>query len=493
MNSLLKAMDKRVKASPDNVAFTSIMNNEYISLTYQEFWQHAHDTAQQLSALSCRCIALREHNGIAWAVMDIAAQLAQVVLVPVPHFFSDSQVSHLLAQSGADCVIGDWQHGIELEYASTPLNDIYGLAVQRIDNQRGAILPETCKITFTSGSTGHPKGVCLSADNVYRVSQALADTVGPSIKEGTHLAVLPLATLLENITSIYVPLLLGETCVLLPQEWVGLSGSSQFNPTAFANALTAHSPSSVVLTPALLEVLVVLVEQTPELGRSFQFIAVGGARVSSALMNKAHQLGLPAFQGYGLSECASVVSVNTPSHFKLSSAGQVLNHQHVKVDRQGQLWVSGNIALGYIGAPFTDKWLATGDLAEFDDAGYLTITGRSNNQLVTAYGRNISPEWVESEAQAYPSLRHLIVVGDGDTRLTAVVVHCSPAAVLDDLYALNQHLPDYAQLKLCLCRAVYPKEHRLWTDNGKPLRGEFAQWAHEQRHTLLSIRDERKK
>lgn len=487
MNVLLKAIEHVVRAQPNEVAFTGVLNGELATLSYQQFWQHANDVSQRLRALGCRCIALREQNGLPWAVIDIAAQLANVVLVPVPHFFSDSQVAHLLSDSGADLLIGDWHvndltgHGIE------SIAPIYGLSAMRVASEQSELLPETCKVTFTSGSTGQPKGVCLSADNLYRVSQSLANVVRPTVNNGAHLAVLPLATLLENITAIYVPLLLGQSSVLLSGAQVGLKGSSQFDPATFATALATHRPSSVVLTPALLEVLVALVERTPELGRCFQFIAVGGARVSSSVMAQAHRLGLPAFQGYGLSECASVVSVNTPTHTSIDSAGQVLEHQQVRIDEQGQLWVTGNIALGYIREPFTEQWLATGDLAQLDEHGYLTITGRVKNQLITAYGRNVSPEWVEAEAHGFASLRSLVVVGDGEKSLTAVVVHDSPADVMRDLRLLNQGLPDYAQLKHCLCLADYPQDRPLWTANGKPLRPNFEQWANDQRHSIITI------
>ncbi|MGO1297019.1 MAG: AMP-binding protein [Vibrio sp.] len=487
MNVLLAEIEQVVRQQPNAVAFTGYLNGELATLTYQQFWQHASDAAQRISALSCRCIALREQNGLPWAVIDIAAQLANVVLVPVPHFFSAAQVTHLLTQSGADILIGEWPISERIATDAESIAPIYGLPITPIVSDATEILPKTCKVTFTSGSTGHPKGVCLSADNLYRVSQSLANVVGPTVKNGAHLAILPLATLLENIASIYVPLLLGESCILLPGREVGLNGSSQFDPAMFATTLATYQPSSVVLTPALLEVLVALVTQTPDLGVGFQFIAVGGARVSSQVIAQAHRLGLPAYQGYGLSECASVVSVNTPTHLSIDSAGQVLEHQQIHIDEQGQLWVKGNVALGYIGEPFTPEWFASGDLAQRDDKGYLTITGRLKNQLISAFGRNVSPEWVETEAHAYAPLRSLVVVGDGEKALTAVVVHDSPAAVMQALRILNPSLPDYAQLKYCLCRAEYPKERQLWTANGKPLRLNFEQWANEQRHYVLPV------
>ncbi|OXE29674.1 long-chain fatty acid--CoA ligase, partial [Vibrio parahaemolyticus] len=109
-----------------------------------------------------------------------------------------------------------------------------------------------------------------------------------------------------NITGVYVPLMLGVTSSILPGEQTGLLGSSQFEPRLFAQALATIKPESLVLTPALLLALIHIAKQQPSLVGSLKFVAVGGARVSSQLINTAHALNIPAFEGYGLSECGSV-------------------------------------------------------------------------------------------------------------------------------------------------------------------------------------------
>lgn len=101
-----------------------------------------------------------------------------------------------------------------------------------------------------------------------------------------------------------------------------------------------------------------------------------GARVAAELIHSARALGIPAYEGYGLSECASVVSMNTPQHDQPGSCGKPLSHLQIQLAEDGELWVRGNSALGYIGEPLTDEWLATGDLATLDEQGFLCIVGR---------------------------------------------------------------------------------------------------------------------
>ncbi|MEI8633310.1 AMP-binding protein [Vibrio sp. PP-XX7] len=171
-----------------------------------------------------------------------------------------------------------------------------------------------------------------------------------------------------------------------------------------------------------------------------------GARVSGEILQTAHQLGIPAYEGCGISECGSVVSMNTPLQFQPGSAGKVLPHVQVKIADDGEVLVKDALALGYLGQPFVEDWLPTGDLGELDAQGFLSIQGRKKNQIITSFGRNISPEWIESEAQRWGAIRNLIVVGESRDRLSGVVLTQDPAAAVTEIGELNTTLPDYARI-----------------------------------------------
>lgn len=472
MNILLEAITQWAKMTPDRVALVGgDETDSLVELTYSALLCKVEQVAAELMAQKIDVLALRMENGLNWAVVDLAAMMANVVVVPIPTFFSPAQVEHILAQSGADALLGDWQSKpYSLEIAQDVSLTMAALPLRRLRRPtRASYLEGTGKITFTSGSTGHPKGVCLSNEHLCSVARSLANSVRGFAH--THLVLLPLSTLLENITGIYVPLILGGTSYIFPGQRTGLLGSSQFNPHLFADILAGIKPDSIVLTPALLLTLISLVKLQPWLAESLKFVAVGGAKVSASLIKAAHDLHIPAFEGYGLSECGSVVCLNTPAHFQSGSCGKPLPHIQVRIAEDGEILVKGATALGYLNEPFHQAWLATGDLADMDEQGYVTLLGRKKNLIVTAYGRNVSPEWIESEALAFLPHVQFIITGDSQQALCAVMEVVEHAE--EKISALNDTLPDYAQIRTVLM-LDNPKAMADWyTNNGKLKRDEI--------------------
>lgn len=472
MNAILEAIEKWAGETPDNIAFVgSDHTGDPLTITYQELLDCIHYTAHQLQAMGAKAIALRADNSLSWVMVDLAAMSVNVVLVPIPTFFSLQQVEHVLKRSAVDLLIGDWSV-YQGDYVGERIESIAGLAVyQHHTREHKEYLAGTQKITFTSGSTGDPKGVCLSEENICQVAQSLAHSVCGEASR--HLTVLPLSTLLENITGVYVPLLLGVTSYVLGGEQTGLKGSNKFDAQRFAHALAQYRPESLVLTPALLLALISVVRQSPDLTQMLKFVAVGGARVSTVLIEAARQVGIAAYEGYGLSECSSVVCLNTPKANKAGTSGRVLPHLKVRIAEDGELEVKGNNALGYLGEPFTDEWLATGDLAEVDEQGFVTLLGRKKNLIVTAYGRNVSPEWIESEAFAFLPNLPFFVVGNDQSALCAVTEQAP--SLLQRVIELNHRLPDYAQIGSLLVVEEINQVPQWFTANGKIRRSQLEQ------------------
>ena len=210
---------------------------------------------------------------------------------------------------------------------------------------------------------------------------------------------------------------------------------------------------------------------------SLKFIAVGGARTPKALIEAAQARGFPVYEGYGLSECGSVVSLNLPGQARIGSAGKPLPNRSVRIAPDGEIEVGGGVMAGYLGqasgdhTPAEGTWLGTGDIGHLDADGYLYIDGRKNNVLVTAYGRNVSPEWPESLLLGTGVMAQAMVVGDARAYLAAAIVPLqadAPDAVIDAaVERVNQELPDYARIGAWFRTAPFSEADGTATVNGR--------------------------
>jgi long-chain acyl-CoA synthetase len=292
-----------------------------------------------------------------------------------------------------------------------------------------------------------------------------------------HMCLLPLPTLLENIAGVYAPLLLGAQICVQPARSIGMSYAG-LNVSALLRAVADTAPHSLVLVPELLRVLVQATRSGWRAPASLKFIAVGGASVSLELLEQAHGAGLPIYQGYGLSECASVVCLNTPAHNKPGSVGKPLPHAHVRIDASGEICVSGATLTGYLGdAQRAPAEIRTGDLGEIDADGFVYVRGRAKNMFITSMGRNVTPEWVERELTAELAIQQAIVTGEArpyPVALLVVAANVSSRALADAMGRANSRLPDYARVRRW---ALFPEApspaNGLMTANGRLRRAEI--------------------
>ena len=434
-----------------------------------------------LEAVGARRVALALDNGPQWALWDLALLAGGQVCVPLPGFFSPTQQMHVLDSAGIDTLIVD-----PAAASATPFAGFVPVApgiLQRTPPQLPALPAGTAKITYTSGSTGQPKGVCLSAAAQLAVAHSVAQ-IGEGGAVERHLGVLPLATLLENIAGLYAGLLAGARVELLPMRTIGFSGGGGFDPARFLQTLHAHRPHSLILLPQMLLALVGAAEQGHALPAGLRFVAVGGGQVSPRLLQRAEALGLPVYEGYGLSECASVVCLNTPSARRIGTVGRPLLHAGVRIGDDGEVQVRGARMLGYLGeappadALAADAWLGTGDLGHFDD-GFLVLHGRKKHQFITAYGRNVNPEWVEAELVQQGAIAQAWVHGEACPENLAVLVprraDCSDVELEAAVAAANAGLPDYACAHRWLrAEAPFTLANGLLTANGRLRRAALA-------------------
>lgn len=453
---------------------------------------------QFLVDLSAQRLVLWADTSLDWVLLDIACLNSQQLLVPLPLFASQGQLTHVLSAVGPEFLLSDrevpaeWAQQLGLTLRGRCRSFYLYQTPAALQQQALPVPAGTQKITFTSGSTGQPKGVCLSAQTQLDTAQSLVTRIAPKLQaqsQPRHLCLLPLSLLLENIAGVYAPLLAGGEVLLMPDAGRGFAGSSLANPQQLLGLISQTQPNSLILVPELLQLLVQAALKGWSVPASLQFIAVGGAKVAVDTLRQAAALKLPVYQGYGLSECGSVVALCSvdaahATDDELQSAGKPLPHLAVRIE-QSEIQVKTPF-LGYLGqsAPEQNEWVATGDLGQWTEAGDLQILGRRNNLLISSFGRNISPEWVESELTKTGLVQQAVLCGDAKPYCVAVLYAAptvSDAQLNDYIDWVNQQLPDYARVaRYHRLTAPLSQAEGTLTSNGRPRRAAIVQQYQQQ-------------
>lgn len=431
--------------------------------------QRSESLAKDLSALGARRIATVIDNGPSWLIADMAIQHQGLVHIPLPAFFHPSQIIHALKSAAVDVLISD--QPLSQFGSATDLTES-SLRAWAIPVSRPVSLPDrTALITFTSGTTGEPKGVCLSTQHLERVAMSLTE-ISRQTGATRHLSLLPLGVLLEQVAGAHATLLVGGQLCLPSLAETGLSGASRVDGEVLARCLRQYRAHSAILLPQMLDALCAALEQGAPPPTQLRFLAVGGGRVSPSAIERALALGLPVYQGYGLSETGSVLCLEMPNQRRAGSVGKPLPGRQVRVDQGHQVWVDDPGFLGYLGErAFSGHAYPTGDLGHFDDDGFLHLHGRQSNVLITAFGRNVSPEWLESELVAHPLIAQAFVCGDAEAWLQAVLVPTPADATEADIeravVEVNAGLPDYARIGGYVRAPPFAQTDGLITSNGR--------------------------
>lgn len=430
-----------------------------LTLAYGALEAEIEMRARSLRAMGARCVGILADNGPEWILADLAATLSGVAVVPLPLFFSPGQIAHVIRTAGVDAVLAPSALGLgrmagqaDFEVAPAPFPGEL-VALRRRDAHDGPHV-RFDKITFTSGTTGAPKGVGLSLPAMLRVACSLAHVTGADASD-VHLCLVPLSILLENVVGVYGALLVGARVVVPPLADVGIVGSSRLDAMKMHAALARTGATTAIAMPEMLAGLVGAIEAGAEPLARLRFLGVGGAHVPAAWLARAERAGVPAFEGYGLSECSSVVAVNTPDARRTGSVGRVLPHARVRIAPDGEILARGSVCSGYLTpeglAPCdidADGFLRTGDLGALDADGYLYVRGRKHRRILTSFGRNVSPDWIEAEILGDPRVRRVRVHGEGLPALEAEIACAArdEETVRAHVARVNAALPDYARI-----------------------------------------------
>lgn len=408
-------------------------------------------------------------SGAKGIVLATEPQFVKVVNVR-PHlpdlkFVLAMECAHLQG-TGAEC----WEGSIALEMG------LATNAVELFTQKALAAQPQDiATILYTSGTMGKPKGVILTHANIVSNVQECAKLF-PLGREDAAISLLPLSHILERT--------LDFLCL-----WTGVSVAYAENLDSFPLNLREVRPTLVGVVPRVLEKIhdrvmdvvrnappvrqkifywalgvgkqafpyrlqgqplplglrlkhavadrLIFAKVRGQLGGRIRILASGAAPLARELAEFFHALGLPVYEGYGLSETSPVISINYPGHTKLGTVGPLIGGVEVEFDKENhdlaggagrEILVKGpNVSPGYYHMEeenqiaFAGGWFHTGDLGAMDEEGYLRITGRKKNLFKTSGGKYVSPEKLENLFQSHPYVYQIVVLGDGRKFVGALV------------------------------------------------------------------------
>jgi long-chain acyl-CoA synthetase len=421
-------------------------------------------------------VAQVAENRYEWVITDLAIHLAGAVHVPMHVTLSGEQIAQQIADCGARLVIvssrellakfGDridpttpiWVHDEprpDLSQAPAPSPQ-----PPAPSPQRPAPTPDDlATILYTSGTTGQPRGVMLSQRNLASNAAAMADAHGGG-RAQSRLNILPLSHIYARTCDLYTwvyrgsQFILGESRETLARD-LKLAQPTALNAVPFVYQRIADQirASGAADEAAALRAF---------FGGRIERLSCGGAALAPDVEAWYARCGLPILTGYGLTESSPVISASTPSRHRLGSVGAPLPGVEVRLADDGEILVRGpNIMLGYwqagglpcAGDSIRDGWLATGDLGELDDDGFLFIRGRKKELIVLSTGKKVSPTRVESLLCASPLIEQAAVFGDGQPGLCALIVPArSNGSVTKDVVE--------AEISRCLQSAAHEEKVR---------------------------------
>jgi len=430
-------------------------------------------------------IGLMAKTRYEWTLVDFAAWFAGAILVPIYETSSPSQVHWNLSDGEAVAVIVEgpeqfakfdevhpelpavrkvWQ--IERGDLDKLAASGTGVSDETLEERRArAGEDDVATIIYTSGTTGRPKGCVLTHRNFVELSRNTQAAIPEVIRPGSStLLFIPTAHIFARfiaVISVYGGVKVGhqpDTTKLLPslgsfkptfllavpRVFEKVYNSSEQKAEAggkgkifrrAADVAIAHSkalddgrvPLGLKLQFALFDKLV-YGKLKAALGGRVQYAVSGSAPLGTRLGHFYRSLGCIILEGYGLTETTAPMTVNRPTKYKIGTVGPALPGVSIRIADDGEIETKGiNLFREYwkneaaTAEAFNGDWFRTGDIGEFDDDGYLRITGRKKELIVTAGGKNVSPAALEDPLRSNPIISQVVVVGDRKPFISALV------------------------------------------------------------------------
>lgn len=454
-------------------------------------WQEVFDEASRLAAM-LRIAGLEPGDRVAqvsenryeWIITDFAIHLAGLVHVPIHVTLSSEQIAEQIIDSGSRLVFVSKRDLLNQLADFLPPETVYSVHEEHDTHDIGANLrqlkelppaprpelpasgPEPpapaslATILYTSGTTGRPRGVMLTHDNLATNAAAVIEAFSRGADD-TRLCVLPLSHIYARTCDLYTWVFNGSRLALAESR------------ETLARDLQIAKPNAINAVPFLYQRIADRIREAGGdertalrnfFGGQVDMLNCGGAPLAPEVEAWYADHGMPVLIGYGLTETSPVVSMSTPQAHRRGAVGTLLRDVEVRIADDGEILVRGpNVMPGMWRNPEATAemiragWFHTGDLGSLDSDGFLFIRGRKKELIVLSTGKKVVPTRVELLLATSPLIEQAAVFGDGQCGLVALIVPSANGAPADEHYD-SKHARYRAEITRCLASAAHEEQ-----------------------------------
>ncbi len=458
--SLFAERVKKYASQEDVFYFRS--RGEWQGISWQRFEQETYDFATALLSLDLKrggTVCILMGNVPEWPISDIGTIIAGGVGVGLYPTSSAEQIAYIINHSDAEFVLVDSHEQLQKVLSVReqlpkvrhiivldPENDAISyqdfiargqterarLASLLKDRAEGAKPDDIAIMVYTSGTTGPPKGACLSHRYIINSVESLRQTI-PIYEADVSFSYLPFCHVAERISGLYNRLYAGASAYFVDDLARLGEYMLEVKPTVFASL------------PRFFEKIYARIVSDGStnvkdyFGGRVRLLTSGGAPLPLEVAEFFAAAGLPILQAYGLTENVCV-AFNRPDNYKFGTVGPPMPGCEVRIADDNEILVRSEMMFsGYYKAPeetakmFADGWLLTGDLGEFDEDGFLKIIGRKKELIVTSTGKKISPTLLENMLKENHLISQAMVYGEGRSYLVALITLNGPTETVQEI------------------------------------------------------------
>ena len=454
--SLFKDRVRKYGGEPKDV-FYFRSGDRWQGISWRRFEEEAFDFATALLSLGLKprgSVCILMGNVPEWPISDIGTIMAGGIGVGLYPTSSTEQIAYIINHSDAEFVLVDSREQLQkvlsvrdhlpkvrhiIALDAETAGDVISyrelitggheersrFAALLKERAEGASSDDIAIMVYTSGTTGPPKGACLSHRYIINSVESVRQTV-PIYDTDVSFSYLPFCHVAERISGLYTRLHAGSSAYFVDDLARLGEYMLEVKPTVFASL------------PRFFEKIHarIVADGSTRIkdyfGGRVRLLTSGGAPLPIEVAEFFAEAGLPILQAYGLTENVCV-AFNRPDNYKFGTVGPPMPGCEVRLAADKEILVRSEMMFsGYYKAPeetakvFSDGWLLTGDLGEFDEDGFLKIIGRKKELIVTSTGKKVSPALLENMLKEHHAISQAMVYGEGRSYLVALITLNAP-------------------------------------------------------------------